>query len=78
MAKEKIQEVAAENTATETIIDNIEALQAKIAAMREAQRILLITLRSRLTKSFLLLLMLLISSVSLLQSSLLLKQAWVL
>ena len=39
MAKEKIQEVAAENTATETIIDNIEALQAKIAAMREAQRI---------------------------------------
>lgn len=78
MAKEKIQEVAAENTATETIIDNIEALQAKIAAMREAQRILLITLRSRLTKSFLLLLMLLISSVSLLQSSLLLKQAWAL
>lgn len=78
MAKEKIQEVAAENTATETIIDNIEALQAKIAAMREAQRILLIILRSRLTKSFLLLLMLLISSVSLLQSSLLLKQAWAL
>lgn len=78
MAKEKIQEVAAENTATETIIDNIEALQAKIAAMREAQRIFANYTQEQVDKIFLLLLMLLISSVSLLQSSLLLKQAWAL
>ena len=38
MAKEKIQEVAAENTATETIIDNIEALQAKIAAIERGSK----------------------------------------
>lgn len=52
MAKEKIQEVAAENTATETIIDNIEALQAKIAAMREAQRIFANYTQEQVDKTF--------------------------